>query len=110
MGVRAFITSQSAEAHFILFKRIFEIAEKDTNKPVRFLHIHGEGFYTWIADAHMGQALGTSLLCYQYISLLSQTNWAQCASNLKVLGCIANSYVHPWKGFAAASLVEHFAR
>ena len=56
---RAFTTSQSAEAHFVLLKRIFEIASQDTGLPVQFKHIHGQGFETWIADAHKGQGLGT---------------------------------------------------
>ena len=58
VGARAFTTSQSASAHLILFTRIFEIVEVDTGVPARFYHIHGEGFKTWIADAHKGQALG----------------------------------------------------
>lgn len=58
VGVRAFTTSQSAEAHVILFQRIFDFATEDTKIPVRFNHIHGSGFLLWIADAHMGQALG----------------------------------------------------
>lgn len=58
VSVRIFTTSQSAEAHLILFKRIFEIATLDTNIPVHFHHIHGDGFLVWIADAHKGQALG----------------------------------------------------
>lgn len=55
---RAFVTSQSADAHFELFKRIFAIAEDDTNKSVRFRHIHGDGYETWVADSHKGQGLG----------------------------------------------------
>jgi hypothetical protein len=62
VGARAFTTSQSASAHLLLFTRIFEIAEADTGIPVRFHHLHGQGFKTWIADAHKGQALGTSTI------------------------------------------------
>ncbi|KAJ7860303.1 hypothetical protein B0H13DRAFT_2569623 [Mycena leptocephala] len=57
IGTRAFTTSQSAEAHLILFTRIFEIAFEDTGVSCRFRHIHGEGFELWITDAHKGQAL-----------------------------------------------------
>ncbi|KZP33349.1 hypothetical protein FIBSPDRAFT_718116, partial [Athelia psychrophila] len=63
IGARAFTTSQSADAHFILIKRIFEIASTDTSLPVRFLHIHGEGLEAWVADAHKGQALGVGRYC-----------------------------------------------
>lgn len=68
VSVRVFTTSQSSEAHLILFKRLFEIATSDTNIPVHFRHIHGDGFLVWIADAHKGQALGefgfqTPLVC-----------------------------------------------
>lgn len=58
VGSRAFTTSQSALAHFELFKKIFEIASQDTGRPVCFKHIHGHGFEAWIADAHKGQGLG----------------------------------------------------
>ncbi|KAJ7834333.1 hypothetical protein B0H14DRAFT_2363848 [Mycena olivaceomarginata] len=63
IGTRAFTTSQSAEAHLILFTRIFEIAHADTGVPCRFRHIHGEGFEIWITDAHKGQALGVGMYC-----------------------------------------------
>ncbi|KAJ7688326.1 hypothetical protein B0H14DRAFT_2653299 [Mycena olivaceomarginata] len=63
IGTRAFTTSQSAEAHLILFTRIFEIAHADTGIPCRFRHIHGEGFEIWITDAHKGQALGVGMYC-----------------------------------------------
>ena len=57
VSARAFITSQSADAHLILFRRIFEIAQHDTKQQVLFRHIDGTGFEVWVADAHKGQAL-----------------------------------------------------
>ncbi|KAJ7631405.1 hypothetical protein DFH06DRAFT_1439242 [Mycena polygramma] len=63
IGTRAFTTSQSAQAHLILFTRIFEIAYADTGVPCRFRHIHGEGFELWITDAHKGQAVGAGKFC-----------------------------------------------
>ncbi|KAF8180705.1 hypothetical protein K438DRAFT_2021287 [Mycena galopus ATCC 62051] len=63
VGTRAFTTSQSAQAHLILFTRIFEIACADTGIPCRFRHIHGDGFELWITDAHKGQALGAGMFC-----------------------------------------------
>ena len=50
--------SQSAVAHCELFKRIFEVAQSDTGLEVRFRHIHGDGYESFIADGHKGQALG----------------------------------------------------
>lgn len=64
--MRAFTTSQSAQAHFILFKKIFEIATLDTGIPVRFQYIHGFGFLVWIADAHKGQALGELVTVHDF--------------------------------------------
>ncbi|KAF7372317.1 hypothetical protein MVEN_00091900 [Mycena venus] len=63
VGTRAFTTSQSAQAHLILFTRIFEIAAADTGISVKFRHIHGEGMEIWMADAHKGQGLGVGLFC-----------------------------------------------
>ncbi|KAJ7648009.1 hypothetical protein FB45DRAFT_1102588 [Roridomyces roridus] len=65
IGTRAFTTSQSAQAHLILFTRIFEIAQADTGIPCRFRHIHGDGFELWIADSHKGQSLGAGMFCQQ---------------------------------------------
>ena len=58
VSVRAFTTSQSAQAHYILFTRIFHFAALDTGLLPKFAHIHGEGFHLFIADAHKGQAQG----------------------------------------------------
>ncbi|KAJ7219839.1 hypothetical protein C8J57DRAFT_1095131 [Mycena rebaudengoi] len=63
VGSRAFTDSQSAQAHFILFTRIFQIASSDTGLPVRFRHIHGDGMELWTADAHKGQGLGVGMFC-----------------------------------------------
>ncbi|KAF8974325.1 hypothetical protein BDZ97DRAFT_11979 [Flammula alnicola] len=63
VSTRAFTTSQSAQAHFILFTRIFNIATSDTGLPVRFRHIHGSGISVCTADAHKGQALGLGMYC-----------------------------------------------
>ncbi|KAJ7920959.1 hypothetical protein B0H13DRAFT_2230669 [Mycena leptocephala] len=79
-GTRAFTTSQSAEAHVILFTRVFQIAFEDTGVPCRFRHIHGDGFELWIADAHKGQALeimcrtGRCLLPLEPTQLLRRLN------------------------------------
>ncbi|KIJ35151.1 hypothetical protein M422DRAFT_262714 [Sphaerobolus stellatus SS14] len=54
---RAFTTSQTAEAHKLLFSRIFDIMEQDTGETVRFRYIHGTGYEIFIADGHKGQAL-----------------------------------------------------
>ncbi|KAK7001996.1 hypothetical protein R3P38DRAFT_3608943 [Favolaschia claudopus] len=61
--MKSFTTSQSAQAHLILFTRIFEIAAADTGIPCRFRHIHGKGFELWITDSHKGQALGAGMFC-----------------------------------------------
>ncbi|KAF8575834.1 hypothetical protein K439DRAFT_1623294 [Ramaria rubella] len=59
----AFTTSQSADAHHILFNRIFAIVRKDTGHTVRFCHIHGDGFDTFVANGHIGQVLGLGRCC-----------------------------------------------
>jgi hypothetical protein len=62
---RAFITSQSAAAHEILFTRIFAIVAEDTGQPIHFRHIHGDGFEIFMADGHKGQALGEISLAFR---------------------------------------------
>lgn len=59
---RAFMTSQSADAHTILFRHIWSIAEQDTGVPVMFYHINGTGIESVVADGHRGQALGIFFL------------------------------------------------
>ncbi|KAG2045848.1 hypothetical protein BDR06DRAFT_985730 [Suillus hirtellus] len=62
-GARAFINSQSAQAHLVLFRQIFSITSEDTGTPVSFKHIHGSGYESVVADAHMGQGLGLGMFC-----------------------------------------------
>ncbi|KIJ53896.1 hypothetical protein M422DRAFT_242163 [Sphaerobolus stellatus SS14] len=62
---RAYITSQSADAHLILFRRIFDVMKEDTGCAVRFRHIHSEGIETVTADQHRGQALGLGKFCQE---------------------------------------------
>lgn len=54
----AFTTSESADAHFTLFTRIFEIAKHDTGLEVSFHYMSGHGIQSIVADGHRGQALG----------------------------------------------------
>jgi hypothetical protein len=80
-GARAFTTSQSAQAHLILFQRIFQIGEDDTGVPVSFHHIHGTGYESVVADGHMGQGLG---------NVCSSCLLSQCSLlNTQALGCSA---------------------
>ncbi|KIJ46901.1 hypothetical protein M422DRAFT_249642 [Sphaerobolus stellatus SS14] len=72
---RAFITSQSAAAHFLLFRRIFQVAEVDTGKPFRIRHIHGDGLDSVTADGHQGQAVGFGRFCQE----LSKGMMGYCA-------------------------------
>ncbi|KAF8583771.1 hypothetical protein K439DRAFT_1647130 [Ramaria rubella] len=58
-----FTTSQSADAHPILFNCIFAIVCEDTGHTVWFCHIHGDGFDTFVADGHVGQVLGLGRCC-----------------------------------------------
>ncbi|KAG1727710.1 hypothetical protein EDB19DRAFT_1857471 [Suillus lakei] len=67
VSARAFTTSQSAEAHVILFRRIFEIAMSDTGLPVTFYHIHGCGIESIVADGHRGQGLGLGMYCVELV-------------------------------------------
>ena len=64
VGARAFTTSQTAQAHLVLFQRIFDIAKADTGLDVHFRHIHGDGIETVIADSHKGQGLGMHRLYF----------------------------------------------
>ncbi|KAG1733723.1 hypothetical protein EDB19DRAFT_1830853 [Suillus lakei] len=73
-GTRAFITSQSAQAHLLLFRCIFAIASEDTGMPVLFKHIHGSSYESVVADAHMGQGLGLGMFCME----LCANNEAPC--------------------------------
>ncbi|KIJ40774.1 hypothetical protein M422DRAFT_256193 [Sphaerobolus stellatus SS14] len=71
----AFITSQSAAAHLLLFKCIFQVAEVDTGKPFRIRHIHGDGLDSVTADEHWGQAVGFGMFCQE----LSKGMMGYCA-------------------------------
>ncbi|KIJ37987.1 hypothetical protein M422DRAFT_259373 [Sphaerobolus stellatus SS14] len=79
---RAYITSQSAEAHLILFRHIFEVMKQDTGCAVQFRHIHGAGIETVTADQHRGQALGLGKFCQE----LCQNLNGNCHISSKVHG------------------------
>ncbi|GJJ12557.1 hypothetical protein Clacol_006800 [Clathrus columnatus] len=66
---QAFITSQSAYAHYKLFKHIFSIVKIDTGRSVHFRHIHGDGIDTFTADGHRGQAKDISKEMNGYCSI-----------------------------------------
>jgi hypothetical protein len=66
---RAIVTSQSADAHCILFQRIFAIAEADTALPVQFSYLHGTGIDSVTADGHRGQGLGTYICIFSLFSM-----------------------------------------
>ena len=80
--MRGFITSQSAEAHLILFRRIFEIMELDTGRPIQFLLLHGTGLETVAADQHRGQALGSSSVFWKFSSLKFEQDSGNSAKRL----------------------------
>ncbi|KAF8581006.1 hypothetical protein K439DRAFT_1619372 [Ramaria rubella] len=67
----AFTTSQSAEAHRILFNCIFAIVHEDTSQTVQSQHIHGVAFDTFMADRHIGQALGLGLCCKEICQIMA---------------------------------------
>lgn len=55
---RAFVNSQSADAHEHLFRVIDAIFEQDVGHPLEFYHLHGKGIQVITVDEHKGQALG----------------------------------------------------
>ncbi|KZV93882.1 hypothetical protein EXIGLDRAFT_767640 [Exidia glandulosa HHB12029] len=55
---RAFMTSESADAHLELYRQVFKIVHEDTGQRVRFRYIHGDGIEIITADEHRGHALG----------------------------------------------------
>ncbi|KAL4073507.1 hypothetical protein J3A83DRAFT_4399834 [Scleroderma citrinum] len=85
VSARAFTTSQSAEAHHILFRHIFEIAQQDTNLSVKFHHIHGCGIKAVIADGHKGQGLGLGRYCVELCQDIDDFCPIECCCQLRSL-------------------------
>ena len=88
VGAHAFTTSQTAQAHVILVRRIFDITKEDTGLDIYFRHIHGDGIESVIADSHKGQGLGMHRVYFVFDALLTDTN--------KVLECIVLKYPAGW--------------
>lgn len=65
---RAFVTSESAEAHRKLFEEIDVIVKLDTAHSLKVHYMHGEGWQVITMDEHKGQALGFGL----YLSDVAQ--------------------------------------
>ena len=63
---RAFLNSECARAHQILFCAIRSIVRQDTGKDIQYWHLHSpsleehRGILHWAADQHRGQAKGKS--------------------------------------------------
>jgi hypothetical protein len=60
---RVYLKQESATAYQTVFREVFEIAEKDIGRMVKFHHMDGTGIGCIIADAHRGQALGICQYC-----------------------------------------------
>ncbi|KAK0471633.1 hypothetical protein IW261DRAFT_1571923 [Armillaria novae-zelandiae] len=64
---RAFLNSECARAHQILFRAIRSIVRQDTGKDIEYRHLHSpsleehRGILHWAADQHRGQAKGLGL-------------------------------------------------
>ncbi|KAK0493169.1 hypothetical protein EDD18DRAFT_1078941 [Armillaria luteobubalina] len=64
---RAFLNSECARAHQILFRAIRSIVRQDTGKDIQYQHLHSpsleehRGILHWAADQHRGQAKGLGL-------------------------------------------------
>ncbi|KAG8878220.1 hypothetical protein FRB97_002678, partial [Tulasnella sp. 331] len=101
---RAFITSQSAEAHKYLFTKIFEIVKQDTGRDMEFAHIHGRGSEVWTMDEHKGQALGFGMSLAQ----LSQNVVGYDAWQVHRLVCSLTAYEHLERCFRLCEI--HFHR
>ncbi|KAN0086061.1 hypothetical protein V8E55_007195 [Tylopilus felleus] len=99
----ALTTSQSADAHIILFCHIFSIVKQDTGVPVEFLHIHGMGIKS-VVDGHCGQALGLGKFCVE----ICRDNQQACAYEAHHHICDLNLYDHLWHFFCIC--VVHFKR
>ncbi|KIJ29381.1 hypothetical protein M422DRAFT_269218 [Sphaerobolus stellatus SS14] len=66
---RTFTTSQTAEAHKLLFSRIFDIMEQDTGETVCFRYIHA-----WLKDKQEGSPFTLPAL-YQPLSKIPLDIW-----------------------------------
>ncbi|KDR73410.1 hypothetical protein GALMADRAFT_141907 [Galerina marginata CBS 339.88] len=80
------------------------LTEADTGIPVRFYHIHGSGFRTWIADAHKGQALGVGMFCQRLCEKLTGYCLIETSRRLKDL----SPYDHLRRFFRLCTI--HFKR
>ncbi|EJD37548.1 hypothetical protein AURDEDRAFT_173406 [Auricularia subglabra TFB-10046 SS5] len=54
---RVFLTALTADAHLLVFKKIYSIVEEDCGSGLRFAYMHGSGWDTVAADEHSGEAL-----------------------------------------------------
>lgn len=63
---RAFVTSESAEAHRKLFEEIDVIVKLDTAHSLKVHYMHGEGWQVITMDEHKGQALGELISIEDY--------------------------------------------
>ena len=94
MGAHAFTTSQTVQAHLIIFQWIFDITKADTGLNIHFRHIHRDGIESVIADSHKGQGLGMHRVYFVFDALLTDTNkvWECIVLNYPA-ECLHNAYM-----------------
>ncbi|EJD44696.1 hypothetical protein AURDEDRAFT_125039 [Auricularia subglabra TFB-10046 SS5] len=90
---RAFISSQSAEAHRALFLQIFRIVKEDTGQDLHFHHLHGDGIEKVTADEHKGQGKGFGLALQDVAAEMT-----------------APDPYEPWKRLCDLTAYDHLAR
>ena len=58
MSASVFTNEDSTEGYYLLFKRVFKLVEKVSQKPVLFDPIHGSGIFGIIVDMDTKQYTG----------------------------------------------------
>lgn len=56
--VRAFVNQDSTEMYSRLFKKVFELCAEHLGSPIKWLHLHKEGFSTMVMDMDSKQLSG----------------------------------------------------
>lgn len=59
--IRVFINQESTEMYYQMFKRVFTLIKTKYNYPIRWQHLHGEGFAALVIDINAKQLPGFGL-------------------------------------------------
>ncbi|KAK0217201.1 hypothetical protein IW262DRAFT_1276467 [Armillaria fumosa] len=120
---RAFLNSECARAHQILFRAIRSIVRQDMGKNIEYWHLHSpsleehRGILHWAADQHRRQAKGKKYRSWSQINSYPHTDLHEPGRSLYSLGVYEHLHrilriceAHITQGIASCAVLNYMVK